>query len=67
VSKDTQISIRLEPELVARFERLVQKLGGAASRAALVRMAMLAGLPEVEERYSGLPDDVGRATSRKKR
>lgn len=56
VTKDVQISVRLEPALVARFDRLVVKLGGAATRASLVRLSMLAGLPSMEERYEDLPD-----------
>jgi hypothetical protein len=56
VTKAEQITIRLEGETLARFDRVVAKLGGAATRAAMVRVAMLAGLPAIEERYKDLPD-----------
>jgi predicted DNA-binding protein len=55
VAKELQISIRLDSALAERFERLVSKLGGAVNRAALVRLAMEAGLPTLEERYRDLP------------
>lgn len=55
VAKEHQISIRLDDALAERFERLVSKLGGAVNRAALVRMAMEAGLPTLEEHYKHLP------------
>lgn len=57
MKKETQISLRLEAELVERFDRLVAKLAGASTRAALVRAAMLAGLPQLEARYEDVTDE----------
>jgi predicted DNA-binding protein len=69
VAKELQISIRLDSALAERFERLVGKLGGAVNRAALVRLAMEAGLPTLEERYKNLPDatPLTKATSKRRR
>jgi predicted DNA-binding protein len=69
VTKEVQISIRLEPALVERFDRLVGKLGGVATRAALARSAMEAGLDVIEQRYENLPDEpsAGSGSKRRKR
>lgn len=71
VTKEAQITIRLEPELIARFDRMVAKLAGAATRASLVRLAMLHGLPALEERYEDLSDapltPVGKQPSKRRR
>ena len=56
VGKEVQIPIRLEVDLVDRFEMIVRKLGGVATRAALMREALRLGLPLLEERYRQLPE-----------
>jgi len=67
VSKDTQFSIRLEKDVAERAEALVAKLGGIASRAALLRMAMVEGLAVLEERYRDFPGGGSAAASPKRR
>jgi Arc/MetJ-type ribon-helix-helix transcriptional regulator len=67
VSKDQQFSIRLEQEVSDRAEELVAKLGGIASRAAVMRMAMVEGLAVLEERYRNFPPGGVPVKQRKKR
>lgn len=55
VNMDRQFSIRLEADEVARAEALVEKLGGIAKRAAVLRMALTEGLKVLEDRYRDFP------------
>jgi Arc/MetJ-type ribon-helix-helix transcriptional regulator len=49
------ISVRLRPELVARIDALapfLRRLGAESSRSAVVRAALLVGLPTIEARHN---------------
>jgi predicted DNA-binding protein len=71
VTKEQQISIRLEPDLAERAEALSNALGSRPefrafrmTRAAVLRMAMLEGLATLEAKYEIQPPT--KATARKR-
>jgi hypothetical protein len=62
VTKEQQISIRLEPDISERAEAISAALGGRPefrafrmTRAAVLRMAMLEGLAALEAKYEIQP------------
>jgi predicted DNA-binding protein len=52
VENETQVSIRLEEELVAEAEAIAKNTG--LKRAAILRMAIVKGLPAVKEKFAEL-------------
>lgn len=53
-----QLSVRLDPEVIARAEKLVERLAGdpltsSISRADVLRAALLEGLAVLEQKYGG--------------
>lgn len=72
VTKEQQISIRLEPDLAERAEALSNALGSRPefrafrmTRAAVLRMAMLEGLATLEAKYE-LETPKEKTSSRKR-
>lgn len=53
-----QLSVRLDPEVIARAEKLVERLSGdpltsSISRADVLRAALLEGLAVLEQKHGG--------------
>lgn len=54
MAKDTQVTVRVDAELVERADALAEQLKGISSRTALLRRAMELGFPLLEEEYRKL-------------
>lgn len=65
--KPKQTSVRFDADLAVRVDRLVEKLGGLANQAQILRMALTEGLAVLEERFSSLPEPAPTPAPKKRR
>ena len=67
MAKPKQTSVRFDADLAVRVDRLVEKLGGLANQAQILRMALTEGLAVLEAKFASLPEPAPPTPPKKRR